>query len=247
MIPITKKNIIITSVILVIICTLLFVWFIVDRTRNSYGQFITINNYDELIDNLPKERKDFLQSSLYNTVKTNISNEDSLNNIRDAEIRTKSVVQSYDKESGGSYSGRFIIDIASIEQTYIVEYKHLIDPVNQSVADEYMNLSCPRDDDIIFENQICKEILSSEVGDNKGDPVLRYIPHSTLNYSAEQDYSIEESDNIGIRLTIFLSNIDIKTGREAAIDKYIEDFSLYLEEKGLNPDEYFITTDIREP
>lgn len=88
------------------------------------------------------------------------------------------------------------------------------------------------------------------------DPISYLIPYSTLQYSIEPTGSVDDKNKIVIKVIIFLSNADVKTNRQAAIDSAKQAAMEYLkngasfeaeEAQGVNPDNYTITYEIREP
>jgi uncharacterized protein YxeA len=92
-------------------------------TKNQYGSFIKIQNYDQKVKHLTSTMKDAMQSSLYKLVKKNSTEGFEASTVKDAYIRDSSDTQTYDSYKN-LYYGTFIVDMASIKQSYAVQYSY---------------------------------------------------------------------------------------------------------------------------
>lgn len=106
-----------------------------------------------------------------------------------------------------------------------------------------------------------RDAILNEQQENKpevlNDPISYLIPYSTLQFSIEPTSRVDNKTNkIIIKIIIFLSNADIKINRQAAIDSAKQSALHYLkngasfeseEPQGVNPDNYIIEYEIREP
>jgi hypothetical protein len=105
-----------------------------------------------------------------------------------------------------------------------------------------------------------RKIILDEQQDNKpqvlNDPISYLIPYSTLQFSIEPTGQVDSKNKIVIKIIIFLSNADVKINRQAAIDSATLSALNYLkngasleakEPQGVNPDNYTIKYEIREP
>jgi len=85
------------------------------------------------------------------------------------------------------------------------------------------------------------------------DPVLKVIPHSTLDYDIQPNFVTNRSlagDDEGallINITVHLSNIDLREGRSDAIARYFTGAKDYLVSKGFNTDNYSLNLIVVEP
>lgn len=103
-----------------------------------------------------------------------------------------------------------------------------------------------------------REAILNEQQDNKpqilNDPISSLIPYSTLQFSIEPTQELN-NNKIVIRIIIFLSNADVKIDRQGAIDSAKNSAIEYLRNGasfegdggGVNPDNYFIEYEVREP
>lgn len=79
------------------------------------------------------------------------------------------------------------------------------------------------------------------------DPILKFIPNSTLDYAITPNFiSSKEYKGLQVDITLYLTNVDISTGRQAAMDKYLLEAKEYIKSKGLNIENYLYTVSINE-
>lgn len=76
-------------------------------------------------------------------------------------------------------------------------------------------------------------------------PLLKHLPYSTLNFKlyVARDEA-DESGQIGtpgLVAELYLSNADIKSGRDSAIEIYKKEVQDYIKSLGYNPSDYSIT------
>jgi len=88
------------------------------------------------------------------------------------------------------------------------------------------------------------------------DRIAGLIPYSTLQYAIEPTGRVSSDGKITIEIIIYLSNADVKINRQGAIDSAKQAALNYLREGeagestspgGVNPDDYVIEYEIREP
>jgi len=80
------------------------------------------------------------------------------------------------------------------------------------------------------------------------DPIMQYIPYSTLEYSIEPNFtpSIYDTDEdkevyiLTIDIKVYLSAVDIDEGEDVVSQRYLKQAKNYIRSKGLNPDKYEI-------
>ncbi|MDZ7744475.1 MAG: copper resistance protein CopC [Candidatus Saccharibacteria bacterium] len=101
--------------------------------------------------------------------------------------------------------------------------------------------------DRLSEAQKALELQETDRG-SEDDPVLNYVPHSTLRYEINP---IQRTNNdgvysLGLDIKIILSNAD-RSNQDAAIATYKEMAMDYLRSVDINPDDYDIYYRIIEP
>ena len=134
-----------------------------DQTTVATPSQIRINNFDQYVRNLSADRRDLIQQNLFNTVRMNLPSDTDLN-ITDAIIRDGSYSQTYDYNTQ-IYSTRFIVDIPSIQQSYVVTDKFSPLPPELSGLFDYATLVlCPDEKDLIFKPFNCTDRIRQEQG-----------------------------------------------------------------------------------
>ncbi len=226
-----QKIILFFAVVIFIVIFILLFFF---QPSNKYGSFINIKGYDKYIPNLPTDRKDSLNNTLYNITKANLKS-DKLN-INDANIRDGSVNYSYDEQTNINY-GSFIVDIQSIKQSYLMSYEWSSDSLNNNLSGYTATASCLPSDKIIYNNFNCEDSSSF---DNKKDPILDYLPHSTFNYTVTAN--IDDKNKTNLNVDIILYSSDTRNNeRDSSINKYKAEVVDWIKSINLNPDDYTIT------
>lgn len=79
-------------------------------------------------------------------------------------------------------------------------------------------------------NRIILERMELNKSPVLSDPVFNYLPHGTLDYSIDAEISDADTDSekVTIIITLMLSDLDERTGRDAAIEKYKNSAMEYL-------------------
>lgn len=204
------------------------------QPSNKYGNEIGVNNYDKYISNLPTDRKDSINSTLYNITKNNLKSGNP--NINDATIRDKSVDYNYDKTTN-VHSGSFIVDMPSIKQSYLISYEWSSDSNNGNLSGYTAAATCLPSDKLIYGDFGCKDDFTPKNNTNR-DPILGYLPYSTFNYSITAN---NDSGKISLNVSIFLYLSDTRDGgKDASISKYKSQVINWIKSKKLNPADYTI-------
>jgi hypothetical protein len=205
-------------------------------SQNQYGNSVNINGLDSTVKNISKDRKDSIKTTLYNTIKTNSVSESQINKINDANIRPDSNAQDYDKNLK-TYSGSFIVDIASIKQSYLVQYVYSTSLNNPYLTVNPTSVLCLNKSQLIYGDFGCKDMLTQQTGDE--DPIMQYLPKSTLSYQID---GVVDADNKfqSLDVQLQLSNADYNTGVDAAVAQYKNEINSWILSLGLNPQGYVI-------
>ncbi len=204
-------------------------------SSNSDGS-ISIKNYDDYVKNLSSDERKAIEKALYDTVSYNISDAEKIKSINDASIRNDTYSQ---KLLNGSYTTTFIVDMESIGQSYHVQNLYSRLNVEDSDLRDYTSLvTCLEKDKLKYGEFTCRDRLSEEAGVTKSDPVLQYLPVSTLDYTLSQDINSKE---LKLFADLELTEIDYKLGEEEAIARYKTEIAAWFESKGLDINKYSIT------
>jgi len=234
-----KQKIIIISIGVILIAVFVLSFFI-SRPVNKYGNGINVINYDKYISNLPADRKDSINTALYNITKDNSNN--SSVNVKDATIRGDSVTYNYNKDSNIN-SGSFIVDMQSIKQSYLITYEWSSDISNADLSGYSSSASCLPLDKLIYGNFNCQDSFSSSDNTKNRDPILNYLPYSTFNYVVTANTN--NQNRVELDANIILYSSDTRDGnRDNSITKYKTEITDWIKSNGLNPNDYIVNYSI---
>lgn len=205
--------------------------------KPSYSQGVAITNYDKKIKNLPDDRKQSIEAALSNTIKLNLPNGTAMPNIDDATIRDGSEQQT-ELVKNTRYKGSFIVDIASIKQSYRVQYAYSSDP-NDSFAIGYpVNVTCLSINELKYGDFQCKSVVSEE---SKGiDPIISQLPHTTLSYNLRASTT---SGSLILYADLDIASVDLKgdlASKQRAVALYKKEVTDWIAQQGLDPSKYTI-------
>jgi hypothetical protein len=195
-----KKRLAITLAILFIIAVITsIVLAIIDANTNPYGPSIEIQNYDTHAKDLPTDTKRSINRELYLIANANSDPSSNLTTIKDALIRDDSLSETY-HESENYHSGSFIVDIASIKQSYAISYAWSSDPTNSYLADGSATALCIRNPSLlIYDQPTCKN--TTILDDEDQDPIIKYLPYShQTNQGPEFTVYLVKSNNLEVAL-----------------------------------------------
>ena len=233
----TKQKIVIISVVILFIA--FFILFII-RPNNGYGNEVGINNYDKYISNLPADRRNSINSTLYNIIKNNLKSGNP--KVKDATIREKSVINNYNKITNVN-SGTFIVDIPSIKQSYSIYFEWSADINNVNLSGYTAAASCLSKDKLIYGDFGCKDDFTNNKTNNDSSIILDYLPYSTFNYTITAD--LNDNNKVSLNVAMILYSTDTRDGnRDNSISKYKSEIVNWIKSKSLNPDNYVINYSI---
>lgn len=231
-----RVTIIIASIVGFVLIVLVAVGFYVNSLTDANKESIKINNFNAVVKNLPSSEKDIIESTLYSTVAFNVSDEQAIKNIDDAVIRTESYVQELNNKV---YTTSFIVDIESIKQSYEIRDLYSNLDREESGLYDYTTLAlCVSKDKLKFGEFTCQDRISQETGVTESDPILQYLPESTLEYTLSLDST---SKDLHLIAELSLSEIDYKLGAETAVNQYKAKLQQWFESKNLDINNYSIT------
>lgn len=206
--------------------------------KPTYGTGgVAITNYDKKVKNLPDDRKQSIEAALRNTIKLNLPNDTSMPNIDDATIRDGSEQQT-ELIKNTRYKGTFIVDIASIKQSYRVNYTYSSDPHDSFAVGYPVNITCLTTSELKYGDFQCKSVTSEE---SKGvDPIVGLLPHTTLSYNLRADST---SGNLILYARLDIASVDLKgdvASKQRAIAMYKKEVTDWISQQGLDPSKYTI-------
>jgi hypothetical protein len=203
-------------------------------TSQQNGSQIAIGNYDKYVKSLPQDRRAAINKALYGVIKSGLQNKKI--NVDDAIIREGSYTEVFNS-SEKTYSSTFIVDIASIKQSYKVLFTWSKD-AKIVLRGDNLKFDCLSKDQLIYGDFKCSEILGLPTSSN--DPILQYLPYSTFNYTIA--LSPVANEKVGLDIRIFLYSSDTRDGnRDQSIDRYKNEAINWIKSKGLDVNNYLIT------
>ncbi len=237
-----QKLAILIGVLLGIILVVVMIIAALNKTnKNQFGEYITIQNYDQKVKNVSSGVKDAIQTSLYKIVKKNSADTFNASTVGDATIRESSDSQKYDA-SKLVYSGNFIVDIASIKQSYQAQYSY--SPSNTiDVGGSPVVLSCPSTDKLKYGDFNCKDAFSNQV--DQVDAIMQYLPYENFDFKISPDATIPgQALTLVVQLRIPNSALaGNATSKAAAITLYKKEVTDWIQSKSLDPSRFTIMYD----
>lgn len=83
------------------------------------------------------------------------------------------------------------------------------------------------------------------------NPILQYLPHSTLTYNLSAVISSGQGDTgeskVSLQAELLLNGADMKTDKQAAINKYKQQVIDYIKSLDIDPNNYVIDYEVIEP
>lgn len=234
-----KKQIIIVllfALLIIIIVIASIIGVTKSQNKNQFGGYIKIQNYDQKIKNLSPDMKDAIQTSLYNIVKKNSADTFDPYTVKDAVIRDTSDSQDLDPATH-VYNGRFIVDMASIKQSYQTQYAY--STVNTiDVGGSPVVLSCLDEKDLKYGAFTCKDAFAEQSTSN--DAILQYLPYQNFSFKITPDKTAVDGHLVlVVALTIPQSDLIGDTAsRTQIVALYKNEVTKWITAKGLDPSKY---------
>jgi flagellar basal body-associated protein FliL len=227
--------IVVCAVVLLLLGALIAVLSSVFAPKNPYGNSAPIPGYDNLIKNLSPDYKDNITAQLYQTIKLNNPKGPDPSKISDITLRTNSVTQEV-LTSQKQYTGSFIVDIASLGQSYKIQYTYSTGANDPILGGYPIIVSCPDKTELIYGEFNCK--TTYDQSNTPTDPIVQYVPYSTLDYEIA---AIQNDDNsVTLKVQLSLSDADYKTGKDQAVAQKKQEVLDWITSKGIDPSKYQI-------
>ena len=133
----------------------------------NYSRGLTkIDNFDDYYYNVPAETKRIIFAELYSTLAANVSDEIPSDG---AVIRGDAPYLYNYNDSYNGFTGKFIVDIPKIQQSYLVRFDFAENP--EELLGGYAALVyCLKEDEMIYPDFNCQEVLPF-THDNKGSSI----------------------------------------------------------------------------
>jgi hypothetical protein len=232
-----KQIIALLGVGFILVCIGIYVLF-QSLNKNPNGDSVSIQGYDKKVKNLPVEYKDSFTAMLFKTIKYNSpegKTSATITSINDAVIRAGSEKQNT-VTAGSQYSGSFIVDIASIRQSYKVQYEYSTNPNDGFTSGYPLLISCLDASELLYGDFHCKDTFSQN--NSVTDPIVGILPYSSLDFKI---IAIQSSDGkVSLEITLLLSDSDRRSNIDSAIATYKNEAAKWIVSQGYDPTKYTI-------
>jgi hypothetical protein len=221
--------VVIASIIIAIIVQL--------SPKNEYGERIKIQNYTQKVKNVSDELHNATEAGLYNTVKKNVPESTNPSKIKDAFIRDNSNSQDYDK-GNETYNGKFIVDIESIKQSYLIQYTYVKNDNSDEGLATRVVVSCVNKEDVKYESFKCDDFVKQQATQN--DNIIQYLPYSNFSFKIAADTTAGD-DKMILLVELRIPESDLKgdvASKQAVVAMYKNEVAKWLETKNLDPTIY---------
>lgn len=232
-----KAVIIIVAAFIVLMGIIWLVTALVQKDSNQFGKFIRIQNYTSKVKNVSSDMRDSTESYLYNIVVKNVDSSVNASKVGDAMIRDGSDEQSYISQTA-VYEGSFIVDMASIKQSYLVQYSYSRNNT-VDVGGNPVVISCLPKDKLKYGEFKCVDFVSAQSSDN--DALLQYLPYENFSFKLSPDAT--QSDTLVIIAKLSISEADLKgdaASRASTVTMYKQEVVKWIKSKGVDPTKYTI-------
>lgn len=222
--------IVVISVLLIIVAALVY---IATRTESNENK-VSIRGLND-ISNISTDRKDSIMASLYEIVRLNNAEGTNIPGIKDAALRKGSEEQSEVKDRV-QYTGTFIVDIASLKQSYRITYSYTSDNHDIFGSGYPVIASCVNKDELVFGEFDCKNPSYGAKTDTN-DPLLPKLPFNSSFYSI--DSTTDRIDG-KTHLVIQVMMNHNSTSTKKAFLQYKDEALSWIKSQGVSIDNYAI-------
>jgi len=132
-----------------------------------------------------------------------------------------------------------------INKTYTIVIKSVMSEGGATITDRTLTVKAV---DVPYDklSRRAQQALLNAQDKNQGvlnDPLVAHLPHSTLDYnlSAVVQTGSKGKDVLAVKAELLLSNADVKSGEQQAIDQYKQEVFDYIRSFGLDPSKYVIS------
>ena len=193
---------------------------------------LTIDNFSEMLPEVPVETEKIIEEKLYNYVFDSgveeVPNDGAM--IRDGSVDGFTIRDEF-------YVGDFIVDIDSVQQSYIMEYYYgKLDGEAEAEGAASVMVYCIEDpEEVIYEDFVCDANRDFV----KPDPIQYILPREFEDYELSYTYSLTSESGYAVVVTydppesIYLSG-KVEEFENESMGKIRE----FLTESGVEPDRY---------
>lgn len=231
-----KTIIIFAIVVFLAIVAVVSVLYINSNQRNGYLKISNLGDYTKGKPTNPNTVR-YIEEQLYKTVNMNLEKPVKSNSVKDVLIRYDTFRQDFNDQEQ-YYTVDFIVDISSLKQSYEIKYSWSSNnsSANNNIDERGTAVLCLPKNMLYYGDFKCKDGFTEE--EQAQDPIFRYLPYSTLDYTVTYGSNAERKILV---IEIKTSAADEKTDPMAAINTYQEEAKAWLNSlEGINPSDYVI-------
>ena len=193
---------------------------------------LVLDNFAEMLPEVPEDTERRIEEKLYTQVMESGVSEvpESGAMIRDGSVNRFTIRDEF-------YVGDFIVDIAEVEQSYIMEYYYgQLDDKKEIEASTSVMVYCVEDpDEVIYEDFVCRAGRDYV----RPDPIQYVLPQEFSNYSLSYTYSLTSESGYAVVVTYDPPESVYLSGKlEAFENEKMGEIREYLMEAGMDPDDY---------
>ena len=201
---------------------------------------LTINNFQEVLPNMPKNSRTIVEQKLYAQVKKSLKDNEKMP-TSGALIRKESL---YSFDVGGTlFSGDFIVDIDSVHQSYIIKYFYGgLDgegEIESSAAVEFYCLTSQ--DKELYQDFECRKNNLALTDFTHDTPIVYLLPKNFSNQRYSLSYAPSTTSSSGYAVVIEFDPpeaVYLSGNLEDFVDEKMILIRSWLKENNMDPDDY---------
>ena len=206
--------------------------YVLSRPDEVVEPVLVIDNFAEVLPEVPEDTERRIEEKLYTQVM-----ESGVSEVPEsgAMIREGSVDGFTIRD--GFYVGDFIVDIAEVEQSYIMEYYYgQLDDKQETEGSASVMVYCIEDpDEVVYEDFICRANHDFV----KPDPIQYILPQVFSDYNLSYTYSLTSESGYAVVVTYNPPESVYLSGKlEEFENEKMSAIREYLTEAGVDPDDY---------
>ena len=193
---------------------------------------LTIDNFAEVLPEVPEDTEKQIEEKLYVQVAESGASEvpESGAMIRDGSVDGFTIQNEF-------HVGDFIVNIASVQQSYIVKYYYgELEGQYEMEASASVMLYCIEDpDEVIYKDFVCRAGRDFV----KPDPIQYILPRDFSDYSLSYTYSLTSESGYAVVVVYDPPESVYLSGKlEEFENEKMDEIREYLMGMGVNPDDY---------
>ena len=225
------KLVLALAIPVIVILVVIMVYMLL-RPEEVVEPVLVIDNFAEVLPEVPKDTEERIEEKLYTQVMESGVSEvpESGAMIREESVDGFTVRDEF-------YVGDFIVDIASVQQSYIVKYYYgELEGQYEMEASASVMLYCIEDpDEVIYKDFVCRAGRDFV----KPDPIQYILPRDFSDYSLSYTYSLTSESGYAVVVTYDPPESVYLSGKlEEFENEKMDEIRQYLTESGVNPDDY---------